>query len=114
MSDCPFCERIAKGYYDRLGPDVVGFVPLNPVTPGHYLVVSEQHVEDAATDPAVTARTIEAACRLIAPVGPCNLIANIGEEATQSVFHLHWHVVPRREGDGLCLPWTGQKRAEAS
>jgi len=48
-------------------------------------------------------------------VGPCNVITSVGREATQSVFHLHVHVVPRREGDGLALPWTpntDRQRAE--
>jgi hypothetical protein len=38
----------------------------------------------------------------------CNLITSVGADATQSVRHLHIHVVPRREGDGLMLPWSGQ------
>jgi hypothetical protein len=41
-------------------------------------------------------------------VGDCNLIASRGPAATQTVPHLHLHLVPRLEGDGLPLPWTGQ------
>lgn len=39
-----------------------------------------------------------------------NLITSCGKAATQTVEHLHVHLVPRREGDGLKLPWTGQSR----
>jgi len=35
-----------------------------------------------------------------------NLITSAGKNATQSVFHLHVHLVPRVAGDGLSLPWT--------
>jgi histidine triad (HIT) family protein len=41
--------------------------------------------------------------------GDANLITSVGSAATQTVFHLHVHVVPRRAGDGLALPWTSQK-----
>jgi histidine triad (HIT) family protein len=46
---------------------------------------------------------------MAAETGPCNIITSVGAEATQTVFHLHLHVVPRRFGDGLALPWTGQE-----
>lgn len=39
-----------------------------------------------------------------------NFITSAGPAATQSVFHLHVHLVPRFEDDGLILPWTGQRR----
>jgi histidine triad (HIT) family protein len=35
-----------------------------------------------------------------------NIITSMGEYATQTVFHLHVHIVPRRLNDGLHLPWT--------
>lgn len=38
-----------------------------------------------------------------------NLITSRGGAATQTVFHLHVHVVPREAGDGLALPWTPQQ-----
>jgi histidine triad (HIT) family protein len=36
----------------------------------------------------------------------CNIITSVGSAATQTVRHLHVHVVPRRRGDGLQLPWS--------
>jgi hypothetical protein len=38
--------------------------------------------------------------------GQWNLITSAGTDATQSVFHLHVHLVPRRPNDGLKLPWS--------
>jgi histidine triad (HIT) family protein len=108
-SRCPFCERIAAGEYDeepRRGCYI--FAPLNPVTPGHLLVVPGEHVRDAAVAPATTAAVMfEAALKVQRLAGAANIITSVGRYATQSVYHLHVHVVPRREGDGLALPWTG-------
>jgi len=120
VGDCPFCERIAAGEYDnRTVPDddapyggVVTFEPLNPVTPGHRLVVPVEHVEDALVSPSVTAWTMEFAAAVARNYGirSCNLITSVGAVATQTVFHLHVHIVPRAEGDGLALPWTGRQQ----
>lgn len=110
---CPFCQRITNGEYERgESPHIVFFEPLNPVTPGHMLFVPVGHVTDAVADPIAAAEAMVAAADFAATyqVGPCNLITSIGREATQSVFHLHVHLVPRRKGDGLHLPWTGQQR----
>lgn len=110
MSDCVFCDKIAEMDYSDTAKDVVWFEPLNPVTPGHRLFVPWEHVTDAMHKPWVTARTMEVAAEYAAMRNwPANLITSIGTEATQSVFHLHVHYVPRREGDGLHLPWTDQR-----
>lgn len=47
-----------------------------------------------------------------AGTGACNLIASRGPEATQSVYHLHLHLIPRLKHDGLALPWTGQEERQ--
>jgi histidine triad (HIT) family protein len=39
-------------------------------------------------------------------ISDCNLIVSKGPSATQTVAHLHLHIVPRRPGDGLALPWS--------
>lgn len=109
---CAFCQRWATYFYsgepcpDRNNDAVAVFEPLNPVVPGHLLVVPFRHVHDALADPEVTAYTMAYAAEVATP--DCNLITSVGPAATQTVPHLHVHIVPRREGDGLMLPWTGQ------
>lgn len=113
MKDCVFC-KIAR----REAPaDVLidwdhclAFVPLKPVTPGHVLVIPRSHLDDFRDDPTVTAEVMRCAALYASAYagGACNLITSAGADATQTVFHLHVHVVPRRAGDGLHLPWTGQ------
>ncbi|MFH8858317.1 HIT family protein [Streptomyces rochei] len=82
--------------------------------PGHVLVLPRIHVEDAGTDREVTAGVMRRVADLTAGHSAVNLITSKGEAATQSVFHLHIHVVPRREGDRLPLPWTPQHTARAT
>lgn len=123
MKGCPFCDRIEAGEFETFTgegnyPSVVWFTPLDPVTPGHMLFVPVRHVADALVDPYTTALTMEYASqwwgRKWGALGiegrDCNLITSVGELATQSVWHLHVHLIPRRAGDGLCLPWTGQQK----
>ncbi|MFC9067907.1 HIT family protein [Streptomyces harbinensis] len=115
MDPCPFCN-IATGRAPAIiraqWPDTIAIVPLRPVTPGHWLIIPRTHVTDATTSPDVTAQTMYRAAQLAADIeDPCNLITSVGPEATQSVLHLHIHLVPREYGDGLPLPWTPQQAA---
>lgn len=116
MTTCPFCE-IAAGRAPatvvREWDDALAIVPLNPVTDGHLLVLPREHVTDFAADPAVSAHAMNRAAELAGdyPAGAMNLITSRGSAATQTVFHLHLHLVPRRAGDGLALPWTRQQAA---
>jgi histidine triad (HIT) family protein len=113
--ECVFCHIVAGTSPATVfanWPHVLAIVPLNPVTVGHVIVIPRRHVRDATVAPLVTGETALLAAELARRTGEaCNLITSIGAEATQTVPHLHWHVVPRRAGDGLALPWTGQKRA---
>ena len=111
MSECVFCEIVAKRAPAMIvdeWDDAIAIVPLNPVTEGHVLVIPRQHVKDATAFPDVTGLVMRRAGLFAADLGSCNIITSVGAEATQSVFHMHVHVVPRREGDGLALPWTDQ------
>lgn len=107
--ECVFC-RIVDGAEPaeivRRWDETIAIVPLRPVTQGHLLVLPSMHVVDALDDPVAAASTMYRAAELAEK--PCNIITSVGAEATQTVFHLHVHVVPRQPGDGLALPWTGQ------
>lgn len=109
---CPFCGRVENGEFDYGDRWNVAFQPLDPVTPGHFLVVPRKHTASAFTSPLAAGRAMRFAAELAQRMGldDFNLITSAGGCATQTVFHLHAHVVPRRPGDGLALPWTGQKR----
>lgn len=95
-------------------PDALVIRPLNPVTPGHVLIVPKAHVATAADEPTITAAAFARAAEWTRyrPDEAFNLITSVGPLATQTVFHLHVHYVPRREGDGLSLPWSEQGPAE--
>lgn len=117
MAECVFCDIVwgrAPAEFVIAPGEVIGavaFRPLNPVVPGHVLFVPTTHVRDAAESPVVTAITFRLAAEYAdLERRPFNLITSAGAEATQSVLHLHAHYVPRAPGDGLALPWTGQKR----
>ena len=110
---CVFCHRVEAGEYDSTDlSSVVSFEPLNPVVPGHRLFIPREHGESAIRRPDLAARAVEAAALYGKSAAmPCNLITSSGAEATQTIKHLHVHYVPRREGDGLPLPWTPQQEA---
>lgn len=117
-ADCVFCGIIAgtePATIVREWPDAIAFLPLNPVAPpdGHVLVVPRVHVPDAVMRPDVTAATTARAAELAAANDASNIITSVGRAATQSVFHLHIHVIRREAGDQLMVPWgtTGDPHA---
>lgn len=112
MNDaCVFCA-IARGQAPARvlgeGADFLIITPLNPVVPGHALVIPRDHVSDFMDVPYKSGRLMSAAATFAkeSNYGPCNLITSAGAEATQTVFHLHLHIFPRKADDGLTLPWT--------
>jgi histidine triad (HIT) family protein len=113
---CPFCEIVAGRAPATIVEEwsqIIAIEPLNPVTPGHTLVLPKTHVADFTTDPQVSAMAMACASELVMGLGSYNLITSKGRPATQSVFHLHLHLVPRAENDGLALPWySGKSKAK--
>ena len=109
---CPFCDRVQRGEFEiTFRHDIVRFQPLNPVTPGHMLFLPAVHAEHPST--YLLAASMEAAARYAEPGESYNLITSSGAPATQTIPHMHIHFVPRRPGDGLTLPWTGQERGRS-
>ena len=120
QENCIFCcpEKIEANIERRLvyvgsdpawAEEVMVFEPLNPVVPGHLLVVPVEHCSDFGEDMDLVQAVSIVASQLMYDVESANLITSKGSAATQTVGHLHMHFVPRTEGDGLLLPWTYQK-----
>lgn len=106
---CPFCQIIAGRAPAQVTgewPGVIAIRPRHPVVPGHVLVIPHDHVPDVGTSPLVSALAMSAAAELAAALPSANVITSKGSPATQTVAHLHLHVVPRQDGDGLHLPWA--------
>lgn len=119
VPNCVFCDLIADAREDYDLDYSVAIFPRDPVTEGHTLIVPKLHVQDALDDELVTAETMRCAVEYVkyhlsVPLSDVNFITSVGTAATQTVFHLHIHVVPRLIGDGLTLPWTGQQKAGAA
>lgn len=119
MSECIFCEIVAgNAPADVIAKsnETIIITPLGTVTDGHVIAVPTTHVDDAYTHPGVTSHTMRDASAWAATQSAhdpryesVNFITSVGKPATQSVFHLHIHVVPRAVNDGLALPWCSGK-----
>lgn len=109
MSACVFCRIVAgdlPGHLVLETDDLVAFLDTRPVFKGHVLLVSREHVVTLPDLPAdLRAPFIEAAQRIATAVvealGAQGSFVAINNTVSQSVPHLHLHVVPRTKGDGL-------------
>jgi histidine triad (HIT) family protein len=111
LMDCVFCQIVAgeaPALIIREWPDALAIIPLNPVVEGHLLILPKAHVLHFADDPVVTGVVMARAAELAGKrrgYGQANLITSMGDAATQTVLHLHVHVIPREDGDNVSLPW---------
>ena len=109
MPDCVFCQIISgevPGHVVLETDDLVAFLDARPVFKGHVLLAPRQHVETLPDLPAeLRDGFMEAAQRLATAVkdglGAQGSFVAINNTVSQSVPHLHLHVVPRTKGDGL-------------
>ncbi len=116
MSDCVFCNMINKEMHrDMLyeDDDVVAFLDIAPVNQGHLLVIPKTHYENIFDVPEETLQKIILAVKKMAQVldkisDGINVVSNNKKAAGQVVNHLHFHVIPRLEGDGF-RHWPGKE-----
>jgi histidine triad (HIT) family protein len=107
--ECIF-DRIASGeakaHMVLEEPDVIGFLDIRPVFPGHTLVVPRHHWVTVSDVPAgLLGQLMEAGRRVAAAqrvaLGAEGTFFGLNDVVSQSVPHVHLHVVPRRRKDGL-------------
>ena len=115
---CAFCA-IAGGHLPAAmvldEPDVLAFLDVRPVFPGHVLVVPRAHHETLpdlppAQLPVVFGAAQRVAAAVLPALGADGSFVAMNNTVSQSVPHLHVHVVPRRRKDGLRgFFWPRQK-----
>jgi histidine triad (HIT) family protein len=109
MADCTFCRIIAGELPAHVVLDddaYMAFLDVRPLFPGHTLLVPRQHHETLADLPADQIEPLFTRAQLLATVmedalGAAGSFVAINNRVSQSVPHLHVHVVPRNRKDGL-------------
>ncbi len=100
------CHRV---YEDA---QVLAFLDVNPLAPGHTLVIPKEAVAtlDQLSDDSAAAigRVLPRIARAIlraTGAGAFNVLQNNGADAHQAVFHVHFHIIPKLDGRGLGIHW---------
>lgn len=120
---CIFCQIVKKEipasifYEDEIA---LAFLDIKPVNPGHALVIPKGHVanleEISDSDLALLIGAVKKVGRMLKDklgISGYNLVLNNDPIAGQEIFHLHFHLIPRFENDGLKLfPAGGYKMGE--
>lgn len=109
MTDCVFCRIVAGDAPAELvehGRHHIVIRPLGPHVPDHLLFIPRRHVPDATTDPWLTGALFTLAADFLdRMLCDGNLLTSVGASATQTVQHLHVHLLPRSSSDGLPTDW---------
>ena len=106
MDNCLFCKIIAgdipsnKVYEDEL---CYAFYDIDPQAPTHFLIIPKAHIPSVSAvneeNQATVGHIFAVIAQLAAQLGldSYRVVSNIGEQAGQSVFHLHFHVLSGRD-----------------
>jgi len=124
MKDTIF-ENIAQGkiesykiYEDEL---TCAFLDINPTSKGHTLVIPKKNYIDIFEIPerelkalAISIKKVSIILKEKLNAKGVNILNASGKVAQQSVFHLHFHILPRYEGDGLNMWPEGKDKNDIS
>ncbi len=118
MENCIFCKIINKEVPAEIifeNDDFLAFTPLEKVSVGHTLVIPKKHFNDIFV---LSGKFLEQQMKVIQQISEylvkennatgINILNANGIDAQQSVFHLHFHLVPRYKNDNLDL-WIRNK-----
>lgn len=119
MEDCVFCKMVAgqipaaRIYEDDA---VLAFLDIGPLSDGHALVIPKRHCGRVhECEPDILAELgrrlggIAGAVAKAVDADGYNVLCNNGRAAGQVVNHLHFHIIPRRTGDGVFTEWRSGK-----
>ncbi|MFP4045694.1 MAG: HIT family protein [Candidatus Aenigmatarchaeota archaeon] len=119
MDDCLFCD-IVKGntpawkiYEDD---HFLAFLDVYPASKGHALVIPKEHHPELLDLPdyelkhalEVVQKVADAVCEAVDADG-FNILQSNNPVAGQEVFHIHFHIIPRFQGDDVTIDWEGEE-----
>lgn len=114
--DCIFCEIATKSSEAEIvfeNEKYIAFLDINPVNYGHTLVMPKKHFDNFLTVPVEDMKELtkltqylSGAIKRALKADGFNVISNNGTAAGQSVFHFHYHIIPRYENDLHIQPRT--------
>jgi len=117
--NCIFCKIVAGQIPSAKvleTESAIAFLDINPVAPGHVLLVPKEHSTTLVdTTPlvlaAIAAELPRLARAVLAATGApgLNVLQNNGREAGQVVNHVHFHLIPRKPGDPFRVHWPAGK-----
>jgi histidine triad (HIT) family protein len=117
--ECLFCKMVAgqipvtKVYEND---NILAFLDIGPISDGHTLVIPKQHFEklhecsqELLTEIASHIGIIAGAVFTSMNSDGYNILCNNGKAAGQVIKHVHFHIIPRRTGDGVFSRWPSYK-----
>lgn len=115
MGECVFCG-ILRGEISSAkiveSDKVLCFLDVKPFVDGHSLIIPKDHYEDIFEVPhdvlseiASYVKKISVSVKKAFKCDGVKILQNNGRAAGQVVFHLHFHVIPKFEGDGMGVSW---------
>jgi len=116
MEGCIFCEIVrgeAPSWRVYEDESTYAFLNIFPASEWHTLVVPKVHYVDVFDTPVEVLVTVSRAVKRVVDlyhrvldISHVQIINSSGAQAQQDVFHTHFHIVPRRHGDGQDVEWS--------
>jgi histidine triad (HIT) family protein len=116
MGQCIFCKIVtgeARSWKVWEDEQAYAFLDIHPISTYHTLVIPKKHYANLYDIPEKELQAVIAGVRHVVKlyeeklgIKNVQIISNNGRAAQQDVFHLHFHIIPRRQGDGKNIKWS--------
>ncbi len=110
-SNCIFCRivnRESEASFIYENHNILSFMDINPLTPGHALIITKQHYNSLLEAPDDLGKDFMEAIKNVSKLmmdnlgaDGINIINSIGRSAGQTIFHFHVHIIPRFIGKSI-------------
>ena len=121
--DCLFCKIVSGEIPSKKifeDDKTLAFLDIGPANHGHTLVVSKTHTKDIFETDLEDLKAVITTVKQVADrinermdIDGMNILQNNGEKAGQIIPHIHFHVIPRKDGDKVNIAYERAKVEEA-